>query len=594
MTGQLLYLVKHIGPAVGNHLWQSTVFVGMVGLMMLFLRKSTASVRYGLWLAASMKFLIPFSLLIGLGGLLPKTQHVAVGRQIAVYSALDAAGQPFSELAKPPVMVQAASLKRFTLWLPVELVAIWLCGVVTVMLGWYARWRRVFATLRRAVPVEEGREVQILRRLESLVKAETRIPLLLSPERMEPGIVGIFRPVLLWPKRLSERLEDEQIEAIFAHERMHVQRYDNLAAALHMVVEATFWFHPIVWWMETRLVEERERACDEAAVQLSGSPEAYAEGLLKACRFCVESPLRFVSGITGADLSRRVRSIMALRLEERSPSRKLLLTAAGCVAVAVPILMGSLHVVRLRAQAQDAPAVNLPPLAVATIKRVQAADRDAMSMNFSEDGVSLRGVWIAWIVQEAFFPQLSIYSENDRIVGLPGWTKSEHYDVQAKVDDEDVSKWKALSLSQKRLALQPLLVTRLDLKFHHETRERPTYSLVVSKNGPKLHGARPVGTGSSDPSLVTPGKIVLHGSTLSVLANLLSSQGLSHPVVDKTGLSDIYDITLRWSPDDVGSSDASLPSLFTALQEQLGLKLEYNKNPIDVIVIDRIEKPSAN
>jgi uncharacterized protein (TIGR03435 family) len=144
------------------------------------------------------------------------------------------------------------------------------------------------------------------------------------------------------------------------------------------------------------------------------------------------------------------------------------------------------------------------------------------------------------------------------------------------------------------LALQPLLVARFNLKFHHETRERPTYSLVVVKNGPKLHKPRPDGAGGSDPSLVTPGKIVLHGSTLSGLANLLSSQGLSHPVVDKTGLSDIYDITLRWSPDDVGSSEASLPSLFTALQEQLGLKLEYNKNPIDVIVIDRIEKPSEN
>ena len=72
------------------------------------------------------------------------------------------------------------------------------------------------------------------------------------------------------------------------------------------------------------------------------------------------------------------------------------------------------------------------------------------------------------------------------------------------------------------------------------------------------------------------------------------AQGLSHAVVDKTGLTDLYDITLRWSPDDIGSSDASLPSLFSALQEQLGLKLEYDKHPIDVIVIDRIDRPSEN
>ena len=250
-------------------------------------------------------------------------------------------------------------------------------------------------------------------------------------------------------------------------------------------------------------------------------------------------------------------------------------------------------------------AVDLAPLAVATIKQVAFADSDPETTQFSDDGVSFRGVRIAWIVSLAFLPQVLLPSEDDRIVGLPSWTKSERYDVEAKVDYEDVPKWKALSTTQKSLALQPLLVKRFNLQSHHETRERPTYSLVVAKNGPKLHKAQPVeanpsgtsspdGAGDRDQSTVTPGKIVLKGSSLSVLANLLSSQGLSHPVVDKTGLTDIYDITLRWSPADAGSSDATLPSLFTALREQLGLKLEYNKNPIDVIVIDHIEKPSAN
>jgi len=251
-------------------------------------------------------------------------------------------------------------------------------------------------------------------------------------------------------------------------------------------------------------------------------------------------------------------------------------------------------------------AVDLAPLAVATIKQVAFADSDPMATQFSDDGVSFRGVVIALIVQTAFLPQVALYdSKDDRIVGLPSWTKSERYDVEAKVDYEDVPKWKALSLTQKSLALQPLLVKRFNLQFHHETRERPTYSLVVAKNGLKLHKAQPGETypngiagpdsaGARGGAIVTPGKIVLQGSSLSVLANLLSSQGLSHAVVDKTGLTDLYDIRLRWSPADVGSSDASLPSLFTALQEQLGLKLEYNKNPIDVIVIDHIEKPSAN
>ncbi len=151
---------------------------------------------------------------------------------------------------------------------------------------------------------------------------------------------GIFRPVLIWPQRLSERLKDEHIEAILAHELGHAQRRDNLTALLHMVVEAAFWFHPLVWWMERRMVEERERACDEAVVQMGSRPGIYAESLLKACRFCVESPLVCVSGITGADLSKRVLSIMTLRLEQMSMGKKIALALFGVLVIATPILLG--------------------------------------------------------------------------------------------------------------------------------------------------------------------------------------------------------------------------------------------------------------
>jgi hypothetical protein len=222
-----------------------------------------------------------------------------------------------------------------------------------VLLLWYARWRRVSATLRRATPVEEGREVEVLRRLESLAKARTRIALLRSQELMEPGIFGIFRPVLLWPERLSERLEDEHIEAILAHERTHVQRCDNLTAALHMAVEAAFWFHPIVWWVEARMVEERERACDEAVVQLGGRPEAYAESLLKACRFCVESPLSCMSSVTGSELTQRIARILSGQDVRKLDLRRKALLALACVlAVGAPLTAGFLRA----AQAQTQPA----------------------------------------------------------------------------------------------------------------------------------------------------------------------------------------------------------------------------------------------
>ena len=617
MTGHLAYMLTGIGAAVGNHLWQSTVFTVSAWLMALQLRRNRAHVRYGLWLAASVKFLIPFSLLIDLGGLLPKPQHAPLSLQTTLSSAAGVVGQPFSGL--PAHTMNAQSLpEHFTVLLPEVFAGLWVCGMVTVLLLWCMRWKKMYRMLHRAVPVKSGREVELLRRLETLAKVRRHIPMLRSVDMMEPGIFGILHPRMLWPDRLSEQLENEHIEGILAHELVHVRRYDNLTAAMHMLVEVVFWFHPMVWWIESRMLQERERACDEAVVQLAGRPEVYAEGLLKACRFCAESPLICVSGITGADLRDRIVRIMTEHLVQKMDlSRKLLLGGVAFVSLAIPVALGlsakldTATTINANSPGQIEPpattnkdtAVDLPPLAVATIKQVAFADSDPMATQFSDDGVSFRSVSIACIVRQAFSPQPTLCNDDDLILGLPGWTKSERYDIEAKLDNDDVPKWKALSVHQKTLALQPLLVARFNLQFHHETRERPTYSLVVAKNGPKLHKhveINPSGTGSADgtgdreKSTVTPGKIVLKGSSPSVLANLLSSQGLGHTVIDKTGLTDTYDITLRWSPDDVGSSDASLPSLFTALQEQLGLRLEYNKNPIDVIVIDHIERPSAN
>ncbi len=146
--------------------------------------------------------------------------------------------------------------------------------------------------------------------MQRLAGLQRSIELRSLPASMEPGIFGLFRPVLLWPQAITARLEDMHLETVVAHEVCHVRRRDNLTAAIHMVVEAIFWFFPVVWWLESRLVEERERACDEEVLQLCGQRGVYAESILKVCEFCVESPLACVSGVTGADLKKRVVQIM--------------------------------------------------------------------------------------------------------------------------------------------------------------------------------------------------------------------------------------------------------------------------------------------
>jgi bla regulator protein BlaR1 len=126
-----------------------------------------------------------------------------------------------------------------------------------------------------------------------------------------------------------------------------------------MVVEAMFWFHPLVWWLGGRLVEERERACDEEVLEFGSERQIYAESILKVCEFCVGSPLACVSGVTGADLKERIVQLMTKNVVRKLDfSRKLMLSLAGLIAVAVPVGFGVLHATPSRAEAVAASGAN--------------------------------------------------------------------------------------------------------------------------------------------------------------------------------------------------------------------------------------------
>lgn len=248
IAAHVLSLCRSLGPGLVNHLWQSSLFAAGVWLATLLLRKNQARVRYMLWLSASIKFLIPFSLLIGLGGFLPKPSHTPKEPYAALYSTADVIAQPFADNTQMPVPFSAHTSihrERFTAYLPVVLALVWFGGAVTCLLVWYARWKQVCVMLKRAVPAEQGREVATLRRMKTSIVGNIRIPLLLSRDLIEPGIFGIFRPVLIWPEQFSEILDDQHVDAIVAHELIHVRHHDNLSATVLMAVQAAFWFHPM-------------------------------------------------------------------------------------------------------------------------------------------------------------------------------------------------------------------------------------------------------------------------------------------------------------------------------------------------------------
>jgi len=327
---------------LGNHLWQSTLFAGVAALLAFTLRKYEARIRYWVWLAASVKFLIPFSLLIAFGAHLMRP-NPPTESQTTVYVAVDEMSQPFTMSNEPavsaPAQPAAYILPRVRL-LDV-LAVIWLCGFFVVLAYRCLQWHGIAKAIRNSEALYKGREIDALRSLEWAAGIPRPMRVVSMSDSMEPGVFGFLRPVLLWPRGISVHLDNAQLEAVIAHEVSHVQRRDSVTSAIHMLVEALFWFYPLVWWMEKQLVKERERACDEAVLDLCNRPKEYAESILKICEFCVESPHPCVSGITSADLKKRIGHIMKEQWRSQlSWRKKLLVGAVGLTAFTVPMVIG--------------------------------------------------------------------------------------------------------------------------------------------------------------------------------------------------------------------------------------------------------------
>jgi bla regulator protein BlaR1 len=202
----------YFGP-IADHLWQSSAFAGAAGLLTLALRKNRARLRHWLWLIASCKFLTPLSVLFALGGQL--AWRTAPPKAPPGFSAvMQQVSQPFPspEVSVPlsPPFSPAGSL------FPAVLLALWTCGFTAIGLSWWLRWREILARVQRASPVQLA----------------VPIPAKSSPGLLEPSVFGIFRPVLLLPEGIFERLTPTQLQAVIAHELCHVRYRDNLAAAI--------------------------------------------------------------------------------------------------------------------------------------------------------------------------------------------------------------------------------------------------------------------------------------------------------------------------------------------------------------------------
>ena len=226
---------------------------------------------------------------------------------------------------------------------------------------------------------------------------------------------------------------------------------------------------------------------------------------------------------------------------------------------------------------------------VVSIKPNKTATRSA-GMRLLPDGFAWTNIPLSSLVGSAY----GIIMDS-QISGLPDWATRENYDIVAKVNSDTAESWKKLSLNELWVAEKPMmrsiLADRCQLKAHQETKELPVYDLVIAKHGLKMKEAPP---NEKPMEIVGGGQMTAHAQMIDkIVSQFADTEG--RIIVDKTGLGDKrFDFELKWTPDDRPSTDDSAPSFLTALEEQLGLKLVPAKGPVEVLIIDHMERPSPN
>lgn len=225
---------------------------------------------------------------------------------------------------------------------------------------------------------------------------------------------------------------------------------------------------------------------------------------------------------------------------------------------------------------------------MASIRDSKAGPRMAISVQ--PNGFSARHTTVFALLLNAY----EIRPTED-IPGLPSWARSEEFDIDAKMDDELASSLQKLPdqevVLRRRQMLQRLLADRFKLRAHYEAKERSIYALVIAKGGPHLIATTGSDTGHG--SSWGHGHIEIHAGSVSDFAFCMSDM-LDRFVVDNTGIKGRFNVQLTWTPHDLQDQGAPGPTVFTALQEQLGLKLVPSKGPVPILIVDHLEKPSQN
>jgi uncharacterized protein (TIGR03435 family) len=476
-------------------------------------------------------------------------------------------------------------------------------GVVVFLLRLLGGWMIAERLRRRRVRPAPREWQQTLDALRAQLRVSRPVRLLISGLAHAPSVVGLLRPVVLVPVGALWGLPAKQMEALLLHELAHIRRYDYLMNALQNMVEALLFYHPAVWWVSGHIRFERELCCDDIVVALTGDAQSYARALAEVGA-AGHAHYQAALASTGGSLADRVARLLGVQ-RPASRSHSLAAVAAAAILVAITAMAVTGQTPR-------------PKFEVALIK--PTGSRGGGSMR-PMPGRLTASAPLRVLMQAAYRVQPF------QIAGGPDWAESDGYEIDAKsVGNPD----HALMM----LMLQSLLEDRFQLQMHRESREMPVYALVPARGGLKLPPPRdgscveesdllgPLADpgapmepprqgfattprcGGLDVRLEARGARLLGGKVpMTEFARVLS-RVLGRTVTNQTGFSGIFDVTLDFLPDDTTAGlpppppgavpfAVASPSIFSAVQE-LGLRLESTKAPVEVLVIDRVERPSEN
>ena len=592
---------------------KATVILGVALLVLRCTRAAAASVRH-LVLAATFAMLAALAVAERMVPSIGIPVDGTVAAPVLTITRVETQTAPSGSAARPPASSNrsrpsapgVSPLSRERMLLAVWVVGTLVCLVPVLLTPW--RLRQLRSRARRWSHGDA-----LVRTIEP-AHAARRVAVFVHDEDTAPLTCGIARPAILLPAAAAQ-WSDGDLERALVHELEHVRRADWPVYITARIVCALYWFHPLVWIAWRRLGLEAERACDDAVVRVADRTE-YAQQLVTLARTRIRpSAVPLLSMAGRSDLSARIAAVLdEAQVRGRLGRRRaaIILAAAGVLAAAVG---------PLRAQTTQGAAVqNAPAFDVVSIRENKSGESSQTMRRQPGGRLIINNLPLRMLIMNAYGLQ------EGQLVGVPDWIDSARYDVTAVASGE-FAVTEPGTVGPLNLMMQRMLVDRFRLAVHTETRELPIYALTLARSdgrlGPRIRTAaidcqaamnamlkqmqsggatsappqRPDGGPGCGMRMGPGSQLTAGGASMAALARLLAVP-VGRLVLDRTGLNGGFDFDLEFTADPAAGAppapDTGAPSMFTALEEQLGLKLRADRAPVEVLVIDGVERPSEN